>query len=246
MKSNRTIKALKIAILAAGLGFWFFGASASPAWAKACSTSDECTWPQTCVKGACQQVNTFRLVPECATARSSIPGQAPPVPTLTCMLQTFGRIAQLILGLTGSLALLMFVYGGFLMVTSAGSQEKVSKGKTVMTNAVIGIVIIMTSGLLIQYGMQKIGVSAEFKVIGQTCSDKIVDPNDPTGTKMNVVQGTIVQAPDGTNKCVTSCPNSLLPGFDCIDTKSSSGAGKYCIANLCPGNRDFMCCQITQ
>jgi len=136
---------LKVAVLTAGLGVWMLGVAATPAAALSCTTSDTCPWPQSCIKGTCQRVNTFRLVPECATARSSIPGQAPPVPTLTCMLQTFGRIAQLILGLTGSMALLMFVYGGFLLVTSAGSQEKVTKGKTVMTNAVIGIIIIMAA-----------------------------------------------------------------------------------------------------
>ncbi len=56
-----------------------------------------------------------------------------------------------ILGLVGSLALIMFVYGGLVLLTSAGNPEKVTKGKTIMINALIGIVIVFTSYMIIQF-----------------------------------------------------------------------------------------------
>ncbi|HSD12074.1 MAG TPA: pilin [Patescibacteria group bacterium] len=53
-----------------------------------------------------------------------------------------GRAVRGFIGLSGSFALLMFVYGGFMWVTSAGNPEKVKKGKQIFTYAVIGLVVI--------------------------------------------------------------------------------------------------------
>ncbi|MCR4313975.1 MAG: pilin [Candidatus Uhrbacteria bacterium] len=54
-----------------------------------------------------------------------------------------GRLISTILGVTGSIALLMFVYGGFLWLISAGVPDRVKKGKEVMKWAVLGLVIIV-------------------------------------------------------------------------------------------------------
>ena len=51
----------------------------------------------------------------------------------------------------GSVALAFFIYGGFVWIMSGGNSEKVQKGKTVITNAVIGIAIILLSGIMIRY-----------------------------------------------------------------------------------------------
>jgi hypothetical protein len=90
------------------------------------------------------------IVPECALVAGTKP------PDLNCVLLTFAGIAQMILGVTGSAALLMFVYGGFVMLSSAGDSGRVSEGKTILRNAVIGILIIFTSGYIVQYGMQQL------------------------------------------------------------------------------------------
>lgn len=76
------------------------------------------------------------IVPLCARAASL------QTPSLDCVLETFRSVASLIVGITGSFALLMFVYGGFMWVTSAGSAEKVKKGKQIFTYAVIGLIVI--------------------------------------------------------------------------------------------------------
>ena len=97
------------------------------------------------------------IVPPCARSGELV--------QLSCMLETGGNIAQLILGLTGGLALLMFVYGGFLMLSSGGSEEKVKKGKDAITAAVIGIFIILFAGYLIRYGLARLGVGSEFTTV---------------------------------------------------------------------------------
>jgi hypothetical protein len=90
------------------------------------------------------------IVPACALEAGKNP------PDLNCVLQTFAGIATLILGITGSAALLMFVYGGFVLLSSGGESSKVTEGKTILRNAIIGILIIFTSGYIVQYGMQQL------------------------------------------------------------------------------------------
>ena len=51
-------------------------------------------------------------------------------------------VIKIITGISGSVALLMFVWGGFLWISSAGSAEKAKKAKQVFANAVLGLVII--------------------------------------------------------------------------------------------------------
>ena len=52
---------------------------------------------------------------------------------------------KLILGLTGSIALLLFVYGGFMWMTSAGNSERIQKGKNIFIWATVGLVMIFGS-----------------------------------------------------------------------------------------------------
>ncbi len=68
------------------------------------------------------------------------------------------NISQWILGIVGSLTLLMFVYGGFTFLISAGSSEKVGQAKKIITAAVIGLIIIFASWLIINYVFQIMGL----------------------------------------------------------------------------------------
>ena len=60
------------------------------------------------------------------------------------------RVAQIIIGFTGSIALLMFVIGGIMYVTSGGNGEKIKKANSMLINSVIGLAIIMFAGLAIR------------------------------------------------------------------------------------------------
>lgn len=61
----------------------------------------------------------------------------------------FGRVISAALSIVGSLALLMFVYGGVLWMTSRGDTKQVTKGKDTITWAVLGLVIIFASYTLV-------------------------------------------------------------------------------------------------
>lgn len=57
-------------------------------------------------------------------------------------------IADLIheaIGLLGIMAVVIILYGGFIWMISAGSDEKVKQAKDTMTSGIIGLVIVLTS-----------------------------------------------------------------------------------------------------
>lgn len=64
--------------------------------------------------------------------------------------ELISNVIQVILGVTGSISLLMFVYGGFIWLTSAGNSERVSRGKNVFVWATIGLVVIFTSYVVLR------------------------------------------------------------------------------------------------
>ena len=53
-----------------------------------------------------------------------------------------GRFTGAALALSGSIFLFLIVYGGIMILTSAGNQEKVTKGKNIIIWAIIGALIL--------------------------------------------------------------------------------------------------------
>lgn len=97
-----------------------------------------------------------RNTPENDTESASIPGLGPLIPTactgpnnnlsncgINEILTVAVNVSRLILGILGSVALVMFVYGGVIFLISAGSSQRVEEGRTIILNAVIGIVIVL-------------------------------------------------------------------------------------------------------
>lgn len=60
-----------------------------------------------------------------------------------------GRGIRGVLGVVGAIALLMFVYGGVMWMTSAGDQKKVQASQSIIKNSVIGLLLIFFSYNLI-------------------------------------------------------------------------------------------------
>lgn len=57
--------------------------------------------------------------------------------------QLFVNGADIILGLTGTFSIIMFVYGGFWMITAYGNQTRFQHGKDTIVATVIGILIVL-------------------------------------------------------------------------------------------------------
>ena len=70
-----------------------------------------------------------------------------------------GKVIEAILGVVGSLALLMFIYGGFTWMFAAGNNERVQKGKEILIWATIGLVVIFSAYGLIKLIFQGLGIT---------------------------------------------------------------------------------------
>ncbi|MBN2884382.1 hypothetical protein JXE04_00460 [Patescibacteria group bacterium] len=71
-----------------------------------------------------------------------------------------GRVINSILGVVGSLALVMFVYGGLIWMTSSGSSEQVKKGRDILMWAAIGLVIIFSAYGLVRFVIMGVGAGS--------------------------------------------------------------------------------------
>ena len=71
--------------------------------------------------------------------------------TLNDFVQLGVNVANWILGIVGSLALLFFIYGGLWMIISSGKSEEIQKAKTILTNAIIGLIIVFMSWVIINF-----------------------------------------------------------------------------------------------
>lgn len=65
-----------------------------------------------------------------------------------------GNIINFILGFVGTIALVLFIYGGFTWMLSAGSPDKVKKGKNIIVWAVIGLFVVFTAYILVRFVIQ--------------------------------------------------------------------------------------------
>ncbi|MFH2063126.1 MAG: DUF4215 domain-containing protein [bacterium] len=69
---------------------------------------------------------------------------------------TAATIVSYFLGLLGLLAVLIVLYAGFLWMTAGGNDDQVGRAKKLMTNGVIGLVIIMSAFAIAQFVLRAI------------------------------------------------------------------------------------------
>lgn len=64
------------------------------------------------------------------------------------------------MGLLGVLMVVLVIYAGFLWMTAGGSEEKVSKAKKLLTNAVIGVILIFLAYAITSYVIEAVLLSS--------------------------------------------------------------------------------------
>lgn len=164
-----------------------------------------------------------QLLPACATGAGRC--------HLNDIVQTFVNFMRLLLGFVGSAVLVFFVYGGLTWVTSGGNTTKVQKGKDIVVNSVIGLIIVFGSFTIVQLISSTLGAQ-DFTKVGQSCSK-----DDRAG----VYAITDPENPRAVPECITSCSDAPLPdaGYRCAD----EATGRNCIPGLCEGAPNVQCCQ---
>jgi hypothetical protein len=99
-------------------------------------------------------VQAASILPDCAASGTC---------TLCNVLEVLINVGKFLLGLVGSLALLMFVYGGFVWLTSRGESEKIVEGKKILLNAVIGIVITFSAYVVVAFVVNALTAQTGFQ-----------------------------------------------------------------------------------
>jgi hypothetical protein len=105
-----------------------------------CVATAGCTWDGAT---ACPSLESG------STANLRNPISANSVPELV------GNIINVALSIVGSLALIIFIYGGFTWMLAAGNESAVEKGKNILTWATIGLVVIFASYSLVNFIINK-------------------------------------------------------------------------------------------
>jgi amino acid transporter len=114
------------------------------------------------------------------------------IPTL------IGRIIKAILGIVGSIALLMFIYGGFLWMTARGEAKQVEKGKDTLVWATIGLATIFFAYAAVNFvikamtgGGEEKGTSSQSALNICVCKE---NPYDGFWVEYNLPQGSCVDS----------------------------------------------------
>lgn len=74
------------------------------------------------------------------------------------LIQVINNLGNIAMILTTTVATVMFVYAGFMYITSQGDPNKVKGATTLFRNVVIGFVIILAAYLLVKELLIKLGV----------------------------------------------------------------------------------------
>ena len=119
---------------------------------------------------ACLAVN-FLALPVLVFAEDEAPGTAPAGGTVqglldetagtsgagyntskdqgqTGLARIVGSVVRAFISLIGIIFVSYTVYGGFLWMTAAGNDEKISKAKNILRDGIIGIIVILAAGAI--------------------------------------------------------------------------------------------------
>ncbi len=162
-----------------------------------------------------------KLIPDCATGNGLC--------GINDIVQTFINFTRLLLGFVGAAVLIMFVYGGFVWLTSGGG-EGVKKGMAIVRNAGIGLLIVFGAYTGIQFVFTSFSAQKSARV-GQECTSTT---GDARGIYAMV---TIAQDQPPEIQCVTTCGGTELKNYSCM----SADVGKNCVFGLCT-DPTLACC----
>ena len=73
-----------------------------------------------------------------------------------------GQLVAYFFGLLGVIFLVLAIYGGMLWMTAAGNEEKATKGRTIITQAVVGLFVTLAVGaiyVLVRVFLGQVGVA---------------------------------------------------------------------------------------
>jgi len=84
---------------------------------------------------------------------------------LVDLLKLFINYARGMFAVVAGIAFFFFVYGGFMIIISFGNAEKVKKGQQILIGAVVGLIIVFSAYLIVNFILEALNVSSDFRGI---------------------------------------------------------------------------------
>lgn len=164
--------------------------------------------------------HALEVIPDCAKEGAG---------DICCALKMAHNVARWILGAVGAFALLFFVYGGYVWISSAGAAERVKRGKSVMANTVIGIVVVILAWTIVNFIITSL--AGKPQIVGNSTAWYDV---------------CIGQQTEGDTQCIKSmgedwsCYNLSTCG---VVTWEECATKAWCKQGLCPSSgKGIVCC----
>ncbi len=73
-------------------------------------------------------------------------------------IQLVQTVITLAYSLAGVIAFGILIYGGYMMMTSAGDPQNMKKGQDALVGAVVGLIVVLVSGIILNFIGAKLGV----------------------------------------------------------------------------------------
>ncbi len=83
------------------------------------------------------------------------------------ILQVGINITKILLGIIGSVALLMFIIAGIRMIFSAGNEQQLSSARNMMVQTVVGILIALGAYLIINFVQITLDVNSDYQITSE-------------------------------------------------------------------------------
>ena len=156
-----------------------------------------------------------------------------PLPGVDSVAALVGRLVRGILGIVGSIALLMFIYGGVRWILSAGDPKDISASRNIIRNATIGMVLIFFSYTISSVILGLLGEVGG----GQTNTGS---SSSRTGALATCVEYAVSHGHLGRNEA----QDSTTPDWACRQTQPSERTDRTrCITRGCPTQgATILCC----
>ncbi|MDB5204598.1 MAG: hypothetical protein JWP09_626 [Candidatus Taylorbacteria bacterium] len=82
------------------------------------------------------------------------------------------RILKYIIFISATIAVMMFVYAGFLYLTAFGEMGKVEQAHKIFSTTIMGVIIIMLAWLIVATVLNVLEISPEFTILENNTSDR--------------------------------------------------------------------------
>lgn len=105
-----------------------------------------------------------KFIPGCVDIKSGDAFLKSECADVTIFITLMFNIITYLFSIIGGVALLFFVYGGFVFILSQGNSEKVSHGKSIITAAVLGIIVAFSGYALVQFVGEMVGIEKQYQL----------------------------------------------------------------------------------